>query len=162
MNNSDIAVSASFTLFHVPVILFEGISHEYGKGTEKEVKGYQTRSLDEQEVGFPGVVGLHKHSNGTIFVLWPYFSDELGGLDEPQRLLSILASEKSGATVFGEGGKVHSYHVTQTISVQIYKGDFIPLDCVANSFMRWIWQKAEELQECKNCQVAKNFWRRCI
>ena len=71
MNNKNIINTTPFIVFHVPLILFEGIASEYGEGTERETRGYKVISLCEDDVGFSDVIGFNKHSSGTIFVLWP-------------------------------------------------------------------------------------------
>lgn len=154
--------STPFTLFHIPLILFEGISDEFGGGDKGKKRGYQIKPLNEKKVGFPGVIGFREHDGGTLFVLWPYFSNDLGSINEPRRVLTISANEMTGATCFGENSEVHNFHVSQVISAQVCKGDFFPLDCVVNPFIRWIWEKAEELQKHKSCQVAKSFWKRNV
>ncbi len=152
--------AGSFTIFHVPLILFEGISKEYGLGKIHKKNGYKINILNRRKLGFTATIGFSNANNRTTnFVLWPYFTDSIGTLEGPRSLLRITAMEKVGSICFVPEGGLHSYSVTECISVRVYDGDTFSLGHEANCFVRWIWEKAEEIVTSKNCTPPRDFWR---
>ncbi len=154
------AGAGSFTIFHIPRILFDGISKEYGLEKIHKKNGYEIEILNRHKLGHTATIGFSKGNNkSSTFVLWPYFTGAIGTLEGPRSLLRVTAMEKTGAMCIGATGGLHSYNIVEEISISIHDGGSFILGHRENSFVRFVWEMAEEIVASENCIPPRDFWR---
>ncbi|MDD2935562.1 MAG: hypothetical protein PHX25_03785 [Candidatus Pacebacteria bacterium] len=144
-------------IFHIPLILFEGLSQNFGNGNKNKIGDHDVVYLKQVDdlINFPGVIGLSTHSTGCVFSLWVREPSGSNMMYEAPLILRIWALENhSGGSYTSE-----QYLVREEINAKIGRGvDSLSLENPACDFALFILAKAREIIKSRNYKPCESFW----
>ena len=144
-------------LFHIPLILFEGLSQCYGNREEKKINDHRVVYLKQTDglINFPGAIGFLSHNTECVFSLWSRDPDKSDMLYEAPLVLRIWALENHSGGSYTQD----KYMVTEQISASIGRGvDSLSLENTAFDFALFVLEKAREVIKSKNYEPCESFW----